>query len=273
MHTGIIDRGISIMIDLAFRTKKNGVPVLSKLEIENLAEIVLRDYNPDILDTPSSLDAELFAEAYTKLEMDYQDLTHDQSILGMMVFNDCRIPVYDAEMDKAKRIIVNEGTILIDNSLLEDDQIRRGRFTVCHEASHWILHKQVYHADKNQVSLFDYLKEEPTPFTKCRMNEVEGGRRELVTDDDWMEWQADQMASALLMPRRTFSSEVRERFKRVNMNKAFYRMGTNFETDIWAEVMVYELADLFEVSATSARIRLKTLGFIKEDPYYEFMGL
>lgn len=264
-RTRIDERG-SEMIQLDFRRKKNGVPILSKKDIEDMAEVIIQDYKPKILNEPCSLDIELFSESYTGLEMDYQDLTHDQSILGMMVFNDCRIPVYDAEKEKAKRIMVHEGTILIDNSLLEDDQIRRGRFTLSHEVSHWFLHRKIYCIDKNQISLFDVLQEESQPFIKCRTIDIEcSGRRELVTDDDWMEWQADHMASALLMPKRAFSDAAKKKFKSAGITKGFYKMGTNFEQDLWAEVMSFELADLFDVSRVAARIRLKNLGFIKDE--------
>ena len=67
--------------------------------------------------------------------MDYQDLTHNRSILEH-IFNDCNIPVYDANTNKAKRIAVNEGTVIIDNSLLED-LIKTRRFTLAHEFAHW----------------------------------------------------------------------------------------------------------------------------------------
>jgi hypothetical protein len=42
-------------------------------------------------------------------------------------------------------------------------------------------------------------------------------------------------------------------------------MGTDFEQDLWAEVLPYELADIFDVSVTAAKIRLKNLGFIKDE--------
>lgn len=261
-----IDDGEGEMIQLNFRRKKNGVPILSKKDIEDIAEVIIQDYKPKILDEPCSLDIELFSESYVGLEMDYKDLTHDQSILGMMVFNDCHIPIYDAEEEKAKRIVVNEGTILIDNSLLEDDQVRRGRFTLSHEVSHWFLHRKIYYVDKNQISLFDVLQEESQPFIKCRAIDIEcNGRRQLVTDDDWMEWQADHMASALLMPKRAFSDATKRKFKSVGLKRGFYQMGTDLEQDLWAEVMSYELADLFDVSRTAAKIRLKNLGFIKDE--------
>jgi hypothetical protein len=83
------------MIRVDFRTKKNGVPILSKDEIEYIAEAVLRDYKPELLDNPGVMDVEHFSECYASLEMDYKDLTHDHSILGMTVFNNCYIPVYE----------------------------------------------------------------------------------------------------------------------------------------------------------------------------------
>ncbi len=236
------------MIQVDFRTKKNGVPILSKDEIEYIAEAVLQDYNPKLLDNPGVLDVEHFSECYASLEMDYQDLTHDRSILGMTVFNNCYIPVYDPENDRAKKIPVDEGTILIDNSLLEDDQLRRGRFTLGHEASHWLLHRQIYVVNKNQISLFDDLEEEKQPVIKCRTTDIECvGKKRLVTDDDWMEWQADYMASALLMPKKAFSKLVGGELKSAGIDDGYYQIGTDFEKDLWADVLGYELADTFEV--------------------------
>jgi len=41
-------------------------------------------------------------------------------------------------------------------------------------------------------------------------------------------------------------------------------MGTDFEKDLWADVLRREIADIFDVSLTAAKIRLKNLNFIKE---------
>lgn len=253
------------MVQIDFKTKKNGMPVLSKDEMEVIAEIIIKDYNDKILDEPGVLDVEHFSECYAGLGMDYKDLTHNQSILGMIVFNDCYIPVYDAENNKAKRIPVDEGTILIDNSLLNDDQLRRGRFTLGHEISHWILHRQIYMMNKDQLSLFDYLPEQKQPVIKCRTTDIEcTGRKHFASDDDWMEWQADYMASALLMPKRAFTKTVREKFNSAGIKKSCYELGTNTDKDLWSEVLPYELADIFDVSVTAAKIRLKNLNFIKD---------
>lgn len=264
-HTRNNERGDG-MVNLDFKQKKNGVPVLSKDEIDNLGEIVINDYNPKMLKEASALDVEEFLELYAELEIDYKDLTHNQSILGMTVFNDCNIPVYDAKNNKAKRIPVNEGTVLIDNSLLDEDQLRRGRFTITHEISHWLIHRQVYLVDKNQLSLFDFMENQKQPVVKCRTSDIESTKRKkLVTDDDWMEWQADSMASALLMPKSIFVKITRDKFISVGMEKCYYELGSDFEKDLWADLLPYELADIFDVSVTAAKIRLKNLGFIREE--------
>lgn len=39
-----------------FRTKVNGVPVLSKIEIDTIAEKCIRDYCPEALNAPQSID-------------------------------------------------------------------------------------------------------------------------------------------------------------------------------------------------------------------------
>lgn len=253
------------MIDLDFRRKSNGVPILSKAEIETLAEMVIKDYNPKLLEEPGSLDVEDFAEGYADLEMDYKDLTHNQSILGMTVFCNCYIPIYNVEENKAEEIPVDEGTIIVDNSLLNDGQLRRGRFTLGHEISHWLLHRHIYMIDKNQLSLFDFLPNDTQPVIKCRSTDIENsGKRQFETDDDWMEWQADYMASALLMPKKAFTRAVKEKFKAMGLKKDYFEVGTDFELNLRAEVLPYELADLFDVSVTAVRIRLKGLNFIRE---------
>ncbi|QSX09567.1 ImmA/IrrE family metallo-endopeptidase [Alkalibacter rhizosphaerae] len=255
------------MISLDFKTKRNGVPVLSRKEIESMAEAVMYSYKPSLVTDPGVLDVELFVENYAELEMDYKDLTHDGSILGMIVFNDCHIPVYDSERNKAKRIPVNEKTIIVDNMLLEDDQRRRGRFTLAHEAAHWILHRHLYLKDKSQISLFDVMDvaQQNLPLIKCRTVDIESHRnKDFKTDEEWMEWQADYLASTMLMPKKAFCKVASGKFQAAKIQIGYCKLGTDFETDIKAELIACEIADIFDVSLTAAKIRLKGLGFIKD---------
>ena len=255
------------MIDLKFRTKKNGVPILSKNDMDSMAEYILRDYKEKVINEPSVLDIESFAEFYMGLQMDYQDLSHNRSLLGMMVFNDCQVPVYDAIKQQAKYISVGEGTALIDNSLLKEDQKKRGRFTIGHEASHWIFHRKKYHVNPRQLSWFDDFTG-IEPMIKCKTANVEGIARKsrFNTDNDWMEWQADYMASALLMPKVTFAMAVKCLFKQIGI-KRYYEKGIDADLDRWAEDKLPKmLANIFDVSIKAAAIRLVSLGFVPEKP-------
>ena len=55
------------MINLKFRTKSNGVPILSKDDMDFMAEYILRDYNEKVLSEPLALDIESFAGFYMGL--------------------------------------------------------------------------------------------------------------------------------------------------------------------------------------------------------------
>jgi len=260
------ERKCTRMIDIRYRSKSNGVPVLSKVDMDSIAEFILRDYNEKVLSEPYPLDIDRFAEFYVGLQMDYQDLTHNQSILGMMVFNNCKVPVYDASKQEAKYISVSEGTALIDNSLLDEDQRRRGRFTVGHETSHWIFHRKKYRRkNENQLSLFGGIEDKTKPVIICKTVNVEGiaQKNNFSTDENWIEWQADYMSSALLMPKVTFTMVVQNLFKKVGIQEGFYVKGQDSDLDIWVGEMPRYLADIFDVSIQAATIRLKALNFIR----------
>lgn len=264
------------MIDIKYRTKSNGVPVLSKVDMDSIAEYILRDYDRKVLSEPSPLNIEGFAEFYVGLQMDYQDLTHNRSILGMMVFNDCQVPVYDAIRQEAKYISVTEGTALIDNSLLDEDQRRRGRFTVGHESSHWIFHRKKYRRkNENQLSLFGGIEDKTKPVLICKTVNVEGiaQKSNFSTDENWIEWQADYMSSALLMPKVTFTVAVQQMFKQVGIHEGLYERGLDSDLDIWVGEMPRYLADIFDVSIQAAAIRLKALNLIREKTVTKQIGL
>ena len=140
------------MIELDFRKNRNGVPILSKKQIEEFAEAILTDYNPRPLNRATSIDIEHFAEYYLGLEMDYATLSKNCSILGMIVFNECGIQVYETEKYHERILHVKEGTILIDTSLCEQNQLQRaGSLLVTNQAID--LHRYIYQKYKNQISI------------------------------------------------------------------------------------------------------------------------
>lgn len=230
----------------SYRKKKNGVPVLSQKEIDVIGERLAGDYCPDAVKTPMAVDIDGFAQNYLGLKQDFQLLSHNGVYLGMMVFNNTdRIPVYDPVRNRAEYISANARTIIIDSRLLEEDQERRYRFTVGHEVSHDIFHRGYFAYNPDQMTMFE---SQYSPMVQCRVvaAKTSSKRKPPQTDNDWMEWQANRLASAILMPagmvRQLISSQPPEH--------------SAFRAACW----VMSVCHTFKVSIQAAEIRLRELG-------------
>lgn len=264
------------MIKLNYRKTATGVPLLSRTEIDRLAEAVVYDFCPEAMEKPQPIDVEMFCEKYLGLNLEFQYLSNCGLYLGMMVFHDTnKIIVYNKKEHIAEYAHVKGGTVIIDNSLLSYDlnkkvkeikqsnydkkmkthfinQIsekarrreHRYRFTLSHEtAGHALLHKDYFdHPIQNTVSGI-----------QCR-NLSEQGKKEFhsFSDYDWMEWQANNMASSFLMPATMVRKTVSELINHLG--------------NVWEEYkyysMVMQVSEVFNVSVEAATIRLKHLGLI-----------
>jgi hypothetical protein len=85
--------------------------------------------------------------------------------------------------------------IFIDISLKGTDRVP---FVLAHEYGHLVLHRHI-----------DPVR---SGYTTSSLNDTEHdfvtGKKILRTSRDWIEWQANRFASALLMPRATFSDAL-----------------------------------------------------------------
>lgn len=237
-----------------FRTKQNGVPVLSKKEIEIIGENFLRDFCPDALINPQPVDVERFLELYLGLKIDYQFLSNDGRYLGMMVFNDTdKVIIYNPEKNEADYIHADARTVLIDNRLLEENQEHRYRYTVGHECGHDIFHSGFYSYNPNQMSLFDNSRADDPAMVQCRVvGQSNTGAQKYWTDAEWMEWQSNYFSSVLLMPK--------EAVKKVAGKPIIEGDGLNLA----AFSMVSRVAHQFNVSPEAAKYRLEELGCLRK---------
>lgn len=240
------------------RVKRNsyGVPILTKEEIDILGERLIFDFCPEAMKDPQPLDVDLFAQDYLEMEQDYQYLSHCGLYLGMMVFQDTdKIIVFNPEKNEAEYISANAGTIIIDNSLLEKGQEKRYRFTMGHEAAgHAVLHGPYFSRRIESLSLFD--KEEPMIQCRTDSNQIELRQKSSWTNRDWMEWQANAMAAAFLMPR----SMVRKAIRNIGLS--------DINKKITDTKYVKTVSDTFDVSIAAAICRLKDLKEISESFSY-----
>ena len=235
------------------KRKKSGTPVLSRKQIDAIGEGLVGEFKPDALVTPQEIDIDLFAQDYLGLDQDFAYLSHCGVYLGMTVFNDTdKVPVYDPTTQKAEYMSAKAHTVIIDKTLLAENQEHRYRFTMGHEASHEFLHKEYFAYDPNQLTIFDFMGDSPVPMIQCRVDTKKFDLKQNHSwgDRDWMEWQANCLSSSMLMP-KSMVSVVVEDVKTRNIHQGLLHYA-----------LVEEVSTVFNVSFEAATIRLKQLGYI-----------
>ena len=107
------------------------------------------------------------------------------------------------------------------------------------------------------MTIFDLMGEAPAPMVQCRVDTKKMDCRTSTswTDRDWMEWQANALSSAILMP-VSMVRMVAENFKRPGLQQIFCHYA-----------LAEEVAAIFNVSFEAAGYRLKQLGYIPQETH------
>lgn len=221
----------------------NKPDILSKADIENLAESFLLQYGSTYLKKAQKVDLEYILESKLGLTLDYQIMDKNNNILGLTAFNDSTLEVFLE--DDSKRIInVNRGTIVINTRLAEEEKMQKCfQYTLGHETGHWILHRKNFSEFDGQMDFFDAMNDNKSNLVCAKRDERYILKRTFKTDLDWIEWQADYFSSCVIMPKNIFLNKYEE-LKRLGLS------------DIEC---VNKLSDIFEVSKIACKIRLKNL--------------
>lgn len=218
------------------------VPVISKEDVEIKAEMFLQEYCPEALRSPMAVPIELIAEKDMGLTIDYAHLTEDLSILGMMVFTDGKVEIYKKDTDEYVYAGVKKGTILIDSDLYHNGGRARERFTVAHEVAHWVTHGLSY-------ASLSYTDQSLSTLCRCHAKQA----TKLITPEDWLEWQANSIGAAILMPKVPFIVQAEA------LKDEYSEFADWADEDMFGEIIAGELASKFGVSKQAASIRLNTL--------------
>lgn len=235
------------MYNPTIRTKANEMPVLKRDEIDYIAEQYLMDFQPEALKTPMEVDVDGFLECYLGATPDYQYLSHNMIYLGMTVFHDTnRIPVYDPYNKCAEYFSAKANTVIFDTRLVEDaNQEHRYRFTAGHECGHLVFHTSYFERRALMRRLLGVKNE---MVMQCLRTDLPSSKkRELRTDNDWMEWQANQFSGSFLMPKSAVLSILDD-------------YGTN---SVGVFNALNTMASIFNVSHEAVLNRLRTLGFVR----------
>lgn len=210
-------------------------------EIEQIMEDELRRAKLLPTKDASVVDLDRLVEQHLGANFDqYAELPHD--VLGQTDFRPRRAPAVQINKDLTGSAFDTEWTA----PGIEG----RWRATVAHEAAHLILHRILFDVDMNQGTLFPEatLPAKDQRLQRCLKRDV--GHRSFVSD--WKEVQANRGMAALLMPRSVFSKVART-------------MSAWSGSDATVDEAIRTLATQFGVSRQATTIRLKTLGFIRDE--------
>ena len=183
---------------------------------------------PDVRNTQIyRIDPELLLEKVLGLNVEYQHLSYDGSILGMTSFT--------------------EMGVLVEKDLNFDSKLKgRKNFTLMHEGSHQIFKMLFPH---------DYgVTQKSAGVHYCKANSE---RNKPISD--WEEWQANTLGAAILLPENLIKQgmylfSLGEKIE--CLNKIYYpSVYKRFDA----------LADFLGCSKKALAIRMKQLGLLKKE--------
>jgi len=236
---------------LSYPKGADGMYILSRYDIENIAAKVLNEQFPMNLEKPIPLNTEaLFDNLGLIVKHRYLGIP-EHEILGVTIMGDLEELV--GCNSRMEPVVFEEtfGTVLINIQLCNARNRARRRYTEAHEASHWLLHRPY----------FDRLPQDKgSRHIVCRS--VENYRLKRRTITDWLEWQADSLAASLLMPRDIFFRYVQSAIRSAGIPKGYLVEGQGIDRNVFREI-IDPISKQFSVSHRAAQIRMVHLNLIK----------
>lgn len=160
---------------------------LSRFDIEAIAVKYVQAYMalPDVRNTQIyRIDPELLLEKVLGLNVEYQHLSYDGSILGMTSFTEMGVQVFE-EDDNEAFFFLDGKTVLVEKDLNFDSKLKgRKNFTLMHEGSHQIF-KMLFPNDYGVTQ-----KSAGVHYYKANSE-----RNKPISD--WEEWQANTLGAAI----------------------------------------------------------------------------
>ena len=237
---------------LNYWQKANGMYILNKQQINQIAYVILEEYMPSANRIAQPVDIETLAEECLLLTIEEKMFGINDNILGLIALHDVDgITYLDDGLNPTKASLC-AGTIIINSWLTAFKRYTCKRFTIAHECSHWILHR-TYHSPTNQKY---QLRNQRSPYIACRSAAAEQTQRKFITDEDWEEWQANSLAAALLMPYKPFYLFAYDLINKTG------RTFLSESIDRDCNEIINKVAKRFEVSGTSVKIRMKQMSLI-----------
>lgn len=217
------------------------VPIFAKNEFDMISQEFLRKHAPYMVEEPQCLDVDQLVNDLG-LIVERHRLSEDFSIYGQIFFSEGLAEVYLEKTDEFITRKVKAGTVFIDSDVIAKRNIGCERNTIVHECIHWRFHS-LYHTLQSAVNTkIDLATAHRCQVSKVALSDLDGTSYNW-SDEDWMEWQANNLAPRILMPKDSFI-EVATYFSTLSYPKP---------------ALVEKLASFYDVSRQSASIRFNEL--------------
>lgn len=223
----------------------------NKKEIASFADRLLNDYCRKFGRTLETINWDEFVTKYVGVDVQYQRLSLNKSILGVTIQKDGKLETYN-EDGSLKLVDVHRGEIFIDSDACGSDS--RELFTIFHELKHCLL-------DLDKDFRVDKIIDDETI--------INGDfKTNNKSQYSWAEYFANYFAACVLLSRR--------RLKKLYDDKHTMYV-TEYHTSlkgqkIWIlKKIIGEIADETGVSKSAISIRLKETNLITE-PTFERLG-
>ena len=218
---------------------------LSRNDLERIATCVFNDYKhlPRLAGQQvGHVDPEILACGLCGLHIDHFHLSKDGLTLGMTAFKEIGVEVYD-DSGQPFFYYLDGRTLLIETDLKDDPtQYGRYHFTTAHKTAHQIL-ADLHPTDRVIQNRIIYYR----------------GRTPQYPIHDRGEWQADNLATALLLPIEV----VHGALHRFNLEHGIDILNKVYRPKEYGQFC--EMAEFLGVSKQAMAIRLKRLGLLKTD--------
>ncbi len=227
---------------------KSMVPIIARKDLDKEATTFLEKYYPEALEEPMRVPIEDIAKDKLHLNVvqGYR-ITDDFSIFGQICFSPGKVKIYDLFKTSEKEEDVPRGTIIIDAYTYWQRNSGCVNNTIAHEVYHWHRHR-LYAAIKS------ILRNEKFIACRCPADMVYPSENEEWTDEQRMEWQANNLAPRILMPIQTFKIKVDELYKQYDYENNPLKIAV-------LTCIADELASFYGVSRQSALIRMTETGY------------
>jgi Zn-dependent peptidase ImmA (M78 family) len=221
------------------RVNKEGAPILSADEIEEISEDFLERFDAKSLENPMETNLNRIVQ---KLSMDY-DVKFMYSV--------------DLGLDEDGRKIIGKYTpkgkeIYVDPILL--DQKARWKFTLAHEIGHFVLHTNL---DALPDSSGDSSRTDN--YRTLSLHNVNGKRPK-----DWIEWQANRFAGAILVPRFTLKEKLISLQESMGIRIRLGQIYLDYQPVNVRDFqkLVFRLQHTYRISSAVIKVRLRHLELI-----------